>query len=226
MRPFAIITVVVLMIAFPIVARSQTSDEIKASVDDLVHKHYMDGIPYAQANALGPDALPYLFELLSNPDEKIFWTNIVVTIGFIEDPSAIDPLIAFLEGTPGDVDGATFRALMSVPYAVGNIAASGDGRAIDYLNANITDPLNLNLRWNYRGKPVEELIAEQSVMGLAVSGRPEARQRLQRLQADTTEKGGQETRRFRTHTVPQALGLMDRIDARGRAAVLNPQRGE
>jgi hypothetical protein len=215
-----------LIMVWPVAGLAQSDEEINARVDDLVHKHYMDGIPYEQAHALGPDALPYLFELLNNPDEKLFWTNVVVTIGFIEDPSAVEPLIAILEETEGDVDGATFRALISVPYALGCIAAGGDDRAIGYLGDNIAEPLNRNLKWNFRGKPVAEVIAEQSVMGLAVSGRPEARQRLKAMQAETARKGVQETRRFRTDTVPQGLMLMDRIDARGRAAVLNPHRGE
>lgn len=227
MRIYATISLMFLLVAvFPVAGQSQSYDEIKASVDDLVHKHYMDGIPYILAHSLGPDALPYLFELLNDPDKKIFWTNIVVTIGFIEDPSAIEPLITFLEDTQGDVDGATFRALLSVPDEIGNIGSNGNARAIDYLNDNIMNPFDQNLNWNYRDKPISELIAEQSAMGLAVSGRPEARQRLKSLQADTMEEGIQRNRHVRTVVVPQALELMDRIDASGRAAVLNPQRDE
>jgi len=42
---------------------------------------------YQAAHGLGPEALPYLFELpggdLAN---KPFWVNIILTIGFIEHP--------------------------------------------------------------------------------------------------------------------------------------------
>ncbi|MFA5906214.1 MAG: hypothetical protein WC836_19955 [Desulfobacula sp.] len=222
----SVIFMLFLLFAYPACSMAQGDEEIKFRVNDLVLKHYMDGIPYAKANALGKDALPYLFELLENPDEKLFWTNIIVTIGFIEDTSAVDALINFLEKAEGEVDGATFRALLSVPYALGCIASGGHAKAIDYLGTRITGQKNLRINWNYKNKPISDLIAEQSVMGLAVSGRPEARQKLQALKTEAEKKGVQETRRLHTDTLPQGLLLMDNIKTRGRAAVLNPRRDE
>jgi len=204
---------------------AQSDEDIKTRVDNLVRKHYMDGIPYAVAHALGPGALPYLFELLGNPDDKEFWVNIIVTTGFIEDPSAVDPLIAKLEDTQGEVDSFTFRALLSIPYALGCIAASGDAGALQYLAGNLDKRPDQTAGWSFRGKPVSELIAEQSVMGLAVSGRPEARTILTDLQAETAPKAGPAARTRRSGNVDQGLAIMDRIDTEGRAAVLNPRRG-
>ncbi len=212
-----------LLIACPAGSLAQSQDEVQWRVQDLVFKHYMDGIPYSEAHALGPEALPYLLELLENPEIKIFWTNVVVTIGFIEDPSAVDPLIDFLERAEGEVDGASFRALLSVPYALGCIAAGGGDRSIAYLAGTIAGSGNTAIRWQFRDKPVHDLVAEYAVMGLAVSGRPEARQLLQTLHREAVKKGAHEPRRFLTDTVPQALTLMDRLESRGRAAVLNPQ---
>jgi hypothetical protein len=209
--------------ACPAGLMAQDSDDIQYRVDDLVFKHYMDGIPYPEAHALGPNALPYLLELLENPELKLFWTNIIVTIGFIEDPSAVDPLIDFLERAEGEVDGASFRALLSVPYALGCIAAGGGDRSIAYLADTIAGSGTAAIQWQFQGKSVKDLVAEYAVMGLAVSGRPEARQLLQTLHRDAVKQSGRDPRRFLTDTVPQALDLMDRMESRGRAAVLNPQ---
>ncbi|MFO7496038.1 MAG: hypothetical protein R6X05_10465 [Desulfobacterales bacterium] len=203
---------------------AQGQADINARVDDLVGKHYMDGIPYEVARALGPEALPHLFELLGDSDRKPFWVNIIVTIGFIEDPSAVDPLVAFLENTEGEVDPFTFRALLSVPYALGCIAGGGSSRALQYLAGSVRAPLKM--RWRFRGKPVEELITEQSVMGLAVSGQPEARSLLLELKGETKQKIGPEARALAGNNVDQALAIMDRIANRGRAAVLNPHYGD
>jgi len=213
-----------MLVLCPTSGLAQTDKEIKTSVNELVHKYYMDGIPYATAHALGPAALPYLFELLGNPKEKPFWVNIIVTIGFIEDSSAVDPLINMLEETQGDVDPENFRALLSVPYALGCIAANGDDTAFEYLVSKLDTPLNQTWPWNFRDKPIAELIAEQSVMALAVSGRPEARRLLKDLQAKAAQKSGQEALRIITGNIDQGLDIMDRIEAKGRAAVLNPQR--
>lgn len=206
-------------------ALAQSEADINTRVDDLVGRHHMDGIPYPVAKALGPAALPHLFELLGNADQKLFWVNIIVTIGFIEDAAAIDPLVSFLEDTPGEVDDFSFRALLSVPYALGCIASGGDNVSLAYLASYIQESQTRALGWSFRGKPVAELIAEQSVMALAVSGRPEARKLLLDLQAQLAQAADPETFAVRADHVDQGLTIMDRIAAEGRAAILNPRRG-
>lgn len=211
-----------LMALFPLGSLAQ-SDDIKLRVNDLVLKHYMDGIPYAKAHALGSDALSHLFELLNDSDEKMYWTNIIVTIGFVEDALAVEPLTDFLDKTEGDVDGATFRALLSVPYALGCIASAGGSDSLNYLTATVQPPQNLSFSWSYRGKDVAELIAEQSVMALAVSGRPEARSVLQNIKAQQAQTSSSQIKRDWHSNIDLGLTLMDRIANEGRAAVLNPQ---
>jgi hypothetical protein len=209
----------------PAGAPAQSEADINMRVDDLVGRHYMDGIPYPVANALGPAALPHLFELLGNADQKPFWVNIIVTIGFIEDAAAIGPLVSFLEKTPGEVDHFTFRALLSVPYSLGCIAAGGDNVSLAYLTGNIQASQSRALGWSFQGKPAAELIAEQSVMALAVSGRPEARNLLLDLQGRLAQATGPQTSAVRSDNVDQGLAIMDRIASEGRAAILNPRRG-
>ena len=201
---------------------AQSGADIKTRVDGLVGKHYFDGIPYQVAHALGPEALPYLFELLGDPGRKPFWVNIVVTIGFIEDASAVARLIAFFEDTQGEVDSFTSRALLSVPYALGNIASGGDVRALQYLADSVKAPPNV--RWSFRGKIIADLIVEQSVMALGISGRPEARRLLMELKVKWEEKTAAEAGTRFLENIAQALTLMDRIAAEGRPAVLNPNR--
>jgi hypothetical protein len=203
---------------------SQSDVDIETSVDNLVGRHYMDGIPYDAAHMLEPEALPYLFELLGDPNKKPFWVNIIVTIGFMENPSAVESLVAFLENARGEVDSFTFRALLSVPYALGCIAVNGDGRALQYLSGNLNTPLDQAARWSHRGKPVAKLIAEQSVMGLAVSGRPEARSLLLDLEAKMAQETGSEAYALGGDIINQAYAIMNRIATEGRAAVFNPKR--
>jgi len=202
---------------------AQSDADIKKKVDDLVTKHYWDGIPYQVAHALGSEALPYLFELLKNPDKKPFWVNIIVSIGFIEDPSAFAPLVAFLEAPQGEVDSFTFRALLSVPYALGCIASGGEVKALQYLADKIKTPLYFG--WSFRGKPVADLIVEHSIMGLAVSGRPQARNLLMDMKSNWEEKAATEVGTQLGKNVAQALIIMDRIATEGRSAVLNPKSG-
>ena len=226
MKSVAVLTgaLLVMLALGPPSGLAQSDTDVQTRVDDLVGKHYLHGIPYDVAHALGPGALPRLFELLGNVERKPFWVNIVVTIGFIEDDSAVDPLLAFLQNTQGEVDRFTFRALLSVPYALGCIA-SGDDRALQYLVGNLDASREPTVPWRFRDKPVSELIVEQSVMSLAVSGRPEARSLLLDLQAKDAQRTGPQARALRGGNVGQGLAIMDRIATEGRAAVLNPRRG-
>ena len=90
------VVLMAILVLIPLSISAQT-DELKTRVDDLVFKHYVDGIQYVEANALGDGAVPYLVELLDNTDVKEYWVNIIVTLGFIESSSALNPLVSFLE---------------------------------------------------------------------------------------------------------------------------------
>jgi hypothetical protein len=66
-------------------------------VRQFVRRLYPEGIPYAQARALQPEAVPELLRLLADRREELYWTNIVTTLGMIGSAEAIEPLIRFLE---------------------------------------------------------------------------------------------------------------------------------
>lgn len=218
---FAMLTILTLWPVTDSIA--QNNGDIKLRVDDLVRKHYMEGVPYAVAHDLGPAALPYLFDLLGKNEEKQFWVNIVVTIGFIENDSAVDSLIAFLEQTAEEVDSFTFRAKLSVPYALGCIASGGNPKALRFLADKTNTPKGQAIGWSYKNKPIADLIAERSIMGLAVSGRSEARQILEELKTSESRETDVKSRTATSAHINQGIRIMDQIKTRGRVAILNPQ---
>jgi hypothetical protein len=228
MRRIALLSLFVIAasICLPLRANTQTDDPVKAKVDELVRKHYMDGIQYVQANALGSEAVPYLVEMLNNPADKQFWVNIIVTLGFIEKSSSLDPLISFLQNAEGEVDGFTFRALLSVPFAVGCIASNGDSRALDFLTEMAHTPPTATRRWSFGSQRIDHLLAEQSVTGLAVSGRAEAREELLKLKNDLKNRKGLPDQESLMESIDDGLGTMDRIVNEGRARIFNPSTNE
>jgi len=207
------------MLNFP--ANALAADPLEKQVDDLVHQHYMDGIQYTQAKALGPGAVPYLVKLLNTPAEKEFWVNIIVTLGFIEDSSAADALISFLDNAQGEVDVSTFRALLSVPFAIGSIASTGDSNTLSYLVNKVAAG---GARWSFKGKNIDNLIAEQAVVGLAVSGLPQAKSKLIEIQSQIRAKNAQgvTNQNFLIESIKDGLGTMDRIKTQGRENAFNP----
>lgn len=210
------------MFNFP--ANALAADPLEKQVNDLVHKHYMEGIQYTQAKALGPVAVPYLVKLLNTPAEKEFWVNIIVTLGFIEDSSATDALISFLDNAQGEVDAFTFRALLSVPFAIGSIASTGDSNTLSYLVNKAAASTTGSARWSFKGQNIDNLIAEQAVVGLAVSGLPQAKSKLLEIKnrIQTEKAQGISSQNFLIESINDGLGTMDRIKAQGRKNAFNP----
>lgn len=218
-----LIILVISTISFPYNIKAQKEDMFKAKVDDLVLKHHFDGIQYKEANALGSNAIPYLLEMLNDPNIKEFWVNIIVTLGFIENSTALNPLISFLENSYGEVDSYKFRALLGVPFAIGCIASNGDSKAHNYLVDKMHTPENTLVRWSFRGKNINRLLAEKSIIGLAISGQARARKELLSLK-DQIEQGFRSAEQtFLLEHVKNGLNLMDRIKVEGRSKIFKPK---
>jgi hypothetical protein len=208
----------------PTLTFAQEADAFEARVESFVCKHYLDGIQYVDAKALGSGAIPYLVEMLSDPGKKPYWVNIIVTMGFVEDSSALDVLVAHLERPQGPVDDFAFRALLSIPFAIGCIAGNGDPEALRYLTDLVETPFDSPWPWSFQGQNCRRLLAEQATIGLAISGRAEARTKLLAMEKQITEEGPASPRRFLIGQVQAGLEAMDRIASGGKASVFNPRR--
>lgn len=220
-------TILLMVLLIPCSAISDES--LKTEVENLVHKHYINGIPYVEAHNLGPEAVPYLVEMLQDPNEKEFWVNIIVTLGFIESTQAFDPLIAFLENAEGEVDIHTFRALLSVPFAIGCLGSTGDSEALNYLIGKINPPVQESIKWDFRGKNIRLLLSQRAIIGLAVSGRLEAKKVLLDLKRqivdneEVTQQAGSSSkeREALSPYIKEGLHIMERIEQEGRSHIFN-----
>ncbi|MHC1728514.1 MAG: HEAT repeat domain-containing protein [Syntrophobacteraceae bacterium] len=226
MRRYSILPILMAacLIFLPSLSYAQADNQqVVQRVDQLVKKHYMDGIQYEQANALGKEAIPHLLELLHNPAEKQFWVNVIVTLGFIEDSSALDPLISFLESAKGEVDGFTFRAMTSVPFAIGCVASNGDRKALEFLKEMAKAPPPSVLQWSFGQQKIENLLTAEALTGLAVSGRPEARTELLKLKSEIENRNAPAGREFLLGNIKDGLQTLDRMNIEGRSRMFNPQ---
>ena len=220
-RKFSVTALLIVsLFLFPIKTYPQPDDLVKAKADNLIHQHYFKGIPYFEAHSLGHDAVPYLLSLLQNSNEKEFWVNIIVTLGFIESNEAFDPLVLFLEETEGEVDVQTFKALLSIPFAIGCIASSSDSEALNYLISIASFPVGGTFRWSFKGQNIDLLLSQEALTGLAVSGRPEAKKFLLDFKQET-ESNTKKNEVF-VDTVNQGLEIMNRIEREGRSHIFNP----
>ncbi len=96
--------------------------------------------------------------------------NIIVTIGYIENPDAFESLVVFFENLEGDLDIYSYRALNYIPFAMGCLGSSGDTLVLNYLKNMILFSRKVNLRCTYNGNDLFFLCAQNALIGLALSG--------------------------------------------------------
>jgi hypothetical protein len=153
----------------------------KPGIVEFVHRTYAEGIPFEVASSYSREDAQKLIAMLESPDEKPYLTNIVVTLGMIGDPAAVQPLRSFIEKGEGYIDPQTLRAKTSALIALGYVVnRHNDESALTYLAQGL-NPKNWrdkNLKWTLRGAEDAEQrnisLIKASALGLGISGTPEA----------------------------------------------------
>ncbi len=164
------------------------------NVADFVHKFYRSGIPYEQAQRYGEESTAALLSMLNDPKEEVYWTNIILTLGMIGDERVIEPLISFLEFDHPSTSVSVYRAKLSVLTALGYAAnRSKSPRPLEYLKAS-THPakwdafkINILKAGGLTAEQSTTQLITQAIIGLALSGKSEARESLQRLKEAQSE---------------------------------------
>ena len=151
------------------------------TIEIFVLRHYFEGIPYDQARAFGPAALPRLRELLADPANSEFQANIVSVIGIVGGPGASETLIEYVNSHQDrSLDPNTYRGALTAVMALGLVSNTGDERATGFLAERAralvaAQPASGALRLE------PATVGQQAVLGLGLSGRPEADAVLQLL---------------------------------------------
>lgn len=170
----------------------------------FVTASYFHGLPYAEAHAYGPQAVPQLVAMLKDSSLEPNWTNIVATLGCIEDASAVQPLMDFMKRQQGEVSVDVFRAALSVLPALGQIAYGGDAKALkiimDFAVPDAYKSYGIGFTYGrYHDAALADVLMSMDIMALGVSGRAEALTLLNKMLND------QSLRKWREN-LTQAIG--------------------
>jgi len=179
----------------PSIVSSQLRFQQRASVPvvQFVRHIYFEGLPIDNALSFSGDSVPLLLEMLGDPLEQASWGNIVVLLGIIGDPHAVDPLIGFLEQpVTGELSRSQYKAKTAVLPALGYLLNKqpNNQKALAYLQDSL-DPtfwgkrrLPWTLTQSEGGSSARDLrLTKMAIMGLGLSGHPNAKNALQSLQA-------------------------------------------
>ena len=168
-------------------AQSESAPPQQMDIRNFVHETYIEGMPYDAALAYGSGAVTTLLEMLNDPAEAPYRANIAVALCIIADERAVEPVISLIEEpVEGELSAQQYRAKASAVMALGYLVnKSGNDRALQYLLRS-ADPD----AWSERGMLQPSMqersvdLSTQAILGLALSGRPEATDALNSVPKD------------------------------------------
>ncbi len=104
------------------------------SIKDFVHQRFLHGVPFKEASAYPQTATTELLDMLVEPTEEAYYSNIILTICMIGDAGAVDDLIAFFNKGEGKLNMSVYNAKKAVLMGLGYIVnKSGSEKALRFL---------------------------------------------------------------------------------------------
>jgi hypothetical protein len=177
----------------------EESNQENVSLQEFVSRTFIHGIPYEKAVAYGPDAVPQLIRILRDPQQEDKWSTAATMLAMIDDPRGVDAVIEFIENSNAtDPSSMSAWARRNAVLSLGYSAGKGSGKkSLQYLQESLEPGAwkKRNIRGAQGPKPrvfktdegeveideevsLDEELTEMAVIGLALSGRPEARKAL------------------------------------------------
>ena len=193
-------------------------------VMDFVKQTFIHGVPYEEASQYGTGDVDALLGMLSNRSYENHWPNVVVTLCIIGDDRAVDPIVDFIKGGTGQLSHAEYTAKSSAIMALGYLVnKSGNAKALDFLRTSL-DPDAWEKRRVGWSSAYHDSVADRNmqlstmaVLGLALSGKPEARDALLSLQRAPKTAGAKRLQAQSYDTISEALSANQMIAEQGLA---------
>jgi PBS lyase HEAT-like repeat-containing protein len=220
-------SIIVVLMGGGVYTTVSVSEAMAASenVEEFVQQIYFEGIPYDQASQYGPDDVPKLLAMLNDPKNKSFQSNIIVTLGIIGDDRAVEPLIEVLESSGDQLKQEDFAAKSSVLMSLGYlINKSQNEKALAYLKSHTTPQgwqgskmitaEGLQASTDERSQQLSTL----AVIGLALSGHPEAKNALRSLGENVKAMGPTTFAKQMNSVVDEAMKAHETVAKEGLAA--------
>lgn len=176
-------------------AATLVAETIPTDVTAFVAQRWPHGFPTTAATHFSPEEVRQVLPLLQRMDAVGSWENVVLLAGAAGGPGTAEDLIRFLRSAAWDpANPAAVQAKLAVPPALGYLANRLNDRAALAFLLEASRPgfwVQIASRATSveRRLGLERALASQTVTGLSLSGRPEARQRILALQGQVRQTG-------------------------------------
>jgi len=167
-------------------AAAAASPDVDAA-EALARSTFYEGVPSEAARELSAAGVARLIEMLGDPAEAPHHAQILEVLGMSGHPDAYAAVAAAAANEPtGEVDRAALRKRVAVLAALGHLARDDDRALADLEAAARSKPAHARGWWHrrLRGERLTGLMRRSAVSALAISGRPEARATLRRLESE------------------------------------------
>jgi hypothetical protein len=172
----------------------------KVDIQEFVRRIYPDSMPFEEAMRYGPENVPTLTRMLSDPRERASWPMIASVLGIIGDEASAHALIDFVvRERGGSLRGDEYRSVGSAIVALGYLVErTGSPTALEFLG-QASEPSfwqrQRRMRWTSTASATiaarNQRLADFAVMGLGLSGHREARSALQRRWDTLNQRRGE-----------------------------------
>lgn len=217
-----------LVLAALAVASASAAGNSVREIEARVRQIYFEGYPAATDGRLESIAVERLGEMLRDPSEERYWSNIVLALGASENPGAYRQLADFAASRPrGEASSGVYQARVALPVALGHLAHSHPP-ALELIEEMARDERS-EPGWRFQslaGTSLAGVLRRSAITGLAVSGSPEAAIVLGELEtralqrrATTAGKAADESDELLRH-LEFARTLHEQVASHGVASVL------
>ncbi len=171
-------------------AATAQADPSLDAAEALARDTFYEGVPSEAARELDAAGIERLTEMLGDPAEAPHHAQILEVLGMSGRRDVYAAIAAAAAEEPtGEIDRAELRKRVAVFVALGHLARDDD-RALADLEAAVQVEATRAPRWRHGplgGERLSGLMRRSAVSALVISGRPEARATLQRLEADADD---------------------------------------
>jgi hypothetical protein len=211
-------------------APQPVEDTSALEVKAFVRQVYIHGIPYDAARRFDARVAPVLWRMLADPVEEPHWPNIAVLLAIVGDEQVVGDLMQFIRADhEGELSPAQYAAKTGALMALGYHAnQTGDQACLNYLT-RCTNPeywrtLDLNWRAPFPQSPAERnaQLATLAVIGLALSGTPQAESHLETLRQLSASPEGGEIRASVGPVLEEAIKACQTIQEKGLSEYFRP----
>jgi len=117
-------------------AEEQAAENL--SLQEFVSQAFIHGVPFEQAVAYGPSAVPELIKILKDPKQAANWSNAATMLAMIDEPSGVDAVIDFIEDSDTEEDSPEAWARGNAMLSLGYSASKGSNKkAMQYLEESL-----------------------------------------------------------------------------------------